>query len=311
MEINENEKSGNNPKKNITPSSLKNIKFNGMTPEQIIKKYESVLSFREKQFLELSQEAAKVTQKIQNLVQKKEKSKYNNNILKDIYAKNEQLLKQELSNKEIAFMKLTDLEHKYDDLQNKIDYVINRQNAIADSTQKEKEKKLQNKEEGQKVVDMEESSHKTKEEIIIEKENIMEKENKENIEKENLEKENKEILNEDNNKKEENDKNLNEEKKENMINDNKEEDKKIIENNENKEKEKENKENKDNKDNKDNIEVKENEIKPKNENKEKKRNSFLLAKERLNKIKKEKKEKSEKLNLFDIYNQTNNNDNNS
>ena len=164
MEINENEKTGSNQKKVMAPSSLKNSKFNGMSAEQIIKKYEDVLLFREKQFLELSEEATKVTQKIQNLVQKKEKSKYNNNILKEIYSKNEQLLKQELSNKEFAFMKLTDLEHKYDDLQNKIDYVINKQNALADSTQREKEKKLQEQNEGQKIYDIESSPQETKEE---------------------------------------------------------------------------------------------------------------------------------------------------
>ena len=145
MEANENDNSKSN-KKNIPISSLKNNKFKNLTAEQIIKKYEDVLFSREKQFYELSNEIGKLTQKIQFLVQKKEKSKYNNTILKDIYSKDDELLKQELSNKEIAFMKLTDLEHKYDDLQNKIDDVINKQNALADSTQREKEKMIQDKE---------------------------------------------------------------------------------------------------------------------------------------------------------------------
>ena len=115
MEQNENENSTEKSKRITTPSSLKNNKFEGLTAEQIINKYENVLFSREKQFYELSQEVGKLTQKIQILAQKKEKSKYNNDMLKDIYTKNEQLLKQELSNKEIAFMKLTDLKRKYDD----------------------------------------------------------------------------------------------------------------------------------------------------------------------------------------------------
>ena len=52
----ENEEPSNNSKRNITPSSLKNNKFKGMTAEQIIKKYEDVLFSREKQFYELSNE---------------------------------------------------------------------------------------------------------------------------------------------------------------------------------------------------------------------------------------------------------------
>ena len=117
-------------------STLKNINLNGLTSEQIIKKYESVLFSREKQFYELSNEITKLTQTIQNLVEKKNKSKYNNDKLKEILENNEKILKQELSNKEIGFMKLTDLEHKYDDLQNKIDDIINKQNALAESKEK-------------------------------------------------------------------------------------------------------------------------------------------------------------------------------
>ena len=146
MEANENDNSKSN-KKNIPISSLKNNKFKNLTAEQIIKKYEDVLFSREKQFYELSNEIGKLTQKIQFLVQKKEKSKYNNNILNDIFSKKQQLLKQELSNKEIVFMKLTDLEHKYDDLQNKIDDIINKQNALAESSMREKEKSNQDREE--------------------------------------------------------------------------------------------------------------------------------------------------------------------
>ena len=43
--------------KNGIQSSLKNIKFDELTAEQIIKKYEEVLNSREKQVFELSAEA--------------------------------------------------------------------------------------------------------------------------------------------------------------------------------------------------------------------------------------------------------------
>ena len=152
MITNENEKESeksniinNESKKENIQSSLKSIKLKGLTSEQIIKKYESVLFSREKQFYELSNEITKLTQTIQNLVEKKNKSKYNNTKLKEILENNEKILKQELSNKEIGFMKLTDLEHKYDELQNKIDDIINKQNALAESKEKnesEENKKL-------------------------------------------------------------------------------------------------------------------------------------------------------------------------
>ena len=145
--------SSNQLKKESSPSSLKHDKFKGLTSEEIIKKYEKVLFSRERQFSELSKEVDKLTQTIQNLVSKKNKSKYTNDKLKEELEKNEQILKQELSNKEIVFMKLTNLEHKYDDLQNKIDDIINKQNALAESSMREKEKSNQDREESKKLID--------------------------------------------------------------------------------------------------------------------------------------------------------------
>jgi len=286
METIENENSIPNSKKIMAPSSLKNNKFKGLTAEQIIKKYENVLFSREKQFYELSNEITKLTQKIQNLMKKKEKSKYNNDILKDIFSQKQQILKQELSNKEIVFMKLTDLEHKYDDLQNKIDYIINKQNALADSTQKEKEKMIQDKEEGKKLIDIE-FNNEVKEENIINTNNISEnelfKDNNIEEEKKNIEETKEEInniinINDDNSKK--------------LINEENKPDINLINMNENIIEDK-----------------KENEIK-KSENKDKKENSFSLARERLNKLKREKNEKIKKLNLFDLVNQNQTNENN-
>ena len=285
METIENENSIPNSKKIMAPSSLKNNKFKGLTAEQIIKKYENVLFSREKQFYELSNEITKLTQKIQNLMKKKEKSKYNNDILKDIFSQKQQILKQELSNKEIVFMKLTDLEHKYDDLQIKIDDIINKQNALADSTQKEKEKMIQDKEEGKKLIDKE-YNNEIKEENTINTINISENElNKEN----NIEDEKKDI---EETKEENNNININDDNSNELIN-------------------KENKPNINLIDMNENIieNKKENEIK-KSENQDKKENSFSLARERLNKLKREKNEKIKKLNLFDLVNQNQTNENN-
>ena len=263
----ENDNSSENLKKATAPSSLKNNKFEGLTAEQIIKKYENVLFSREKQFFELSQEIGKLTQKVQNLVQRKEKSKYNNDILKDIYSKNEQRLKQELTNKEIVFMKLTLIEHKHDDLQNKIDDIIFKQNALADSTQKEKERMNQDKEEGKKLIDKdifnvikeENKINNTEKEINNEiKEEIITEDLKKDDKKENQNK-NDEITSEENNKK--NDK----------------ENTKKIEN------------------------IKVNKEKSDVNVPEKNENSFNLARERLNKLKKEKGERIKKLNLSELF----------
>ena len=265
-------------KRTANPSSIKINAFEGFTAEQIINKYEEVLLSRERQFFELSQEIGKLTEKIQHLVKKKEKSKYNNDILKDIFIKNEQLLKQELSNKEIAFMKLTNLEYKYDDLQNKIDDIINKQNALADSTQKEKERMNKDKEEGKKLIDKT-IYNEIKE---VDKKKILDNELKNRIKKE--------IKNEDREKNKENKIN------ENQISNNEIEIQKV-ENIKAIEKGK-NEEFKINK----KIEEKNNE-----DNLEKKNNSFYLARERLNKLKKEKTEKIKKLDLSELFaSQTNN-----
>ena len=244
-------KIANNTKKEVLPSSLKNNQFKGLTSAQIINKYEDVLLSREKQFFELSNEITKLTQTIQNLVEKKNKSKYNNDKLKEILEKNQKILKQELSNKEIAFMKLTELEHKYDDLQNKIDDIINKQNALVELKERNEDEENRN--------------------VILE--------NKKNMEEE------KNIINSNNHEteliKEEPKENNNiiKEVKNESIRENKNIDKNIIE-----------KEKNDSK---------------KPETQEKKQNTYISAKERLNRLK-EKKEKVQKLNLAKIINQTSN-----
>ena len=105
----------------INQSSLKNAKFENMTAEQVIKKYEEVLNSREKQIYELSAEVGQITKKTQKMKAKYENCKEQNIKLKNIFQKKEVLLKQELDNKELMFMQLTKKEKECDEIQKKID----------------------------------------------------------------------------------------------------------------------------------------------------------------------------------------------
>ena len=227
---------------------MKNAKFKGLTSEQIIRKYEDVLNSREKQFYDLSKERGKLSQRIQLLEEKRDKSKKNNDKLKEVLSKYDLILKQELRNKELEFMKLTNLENKYDDLQNKIDYIINKQNALYESS-KMKNSSNQNSEEIKKLIDknppliQEENDFKDINNNIKQKEKIN---LNENIKEENpiIEKDENEtkLLNEDNN----------------------------INNNVS------------------NIVKEKNDVKENNENKNKNENKHISARERLNKLKEKK-----------------------
>ena len=105
----------------INQSSLKNAKFENMTAEQVIKKYEEVLNSREKQIYELSAEIGQINKKTQKMKAKFENCKEQNTKLKNIFQKKEVLLKQELDNKELMFMQLTKKEKECDEIQKKID----------------------------------------------------------------------------------------------------------------------------------------------------------------------------------------------
>ena len=262
----------NNSKKEIFKSSLKNDKFKGLTSEQIIRKYEEVLNSRENQFYDLSRERGKLSQKIQSLEEKRDKSKINNDKLKEVLSKYDLILKQELRNKELEFMKLTNLENKYDDIQNKIDYIINKQNALYESS-KMKNSSNQNSEEIKKLID--------KNPPLIQEENDFNEINNDNTDKEkinikeNIKEENKVIENE-----------VNEIK---LLNDDK-----ILSDNDN------------------NKKIEKFATKKNNENNEinnKSENKHISARERLNKLK-EKKGKVQKLNLSEFLNNTNNSNNN-
>ena len=104
----------------ILQSSLKNAKFENMTAEQVIKKYEDVLNSREKQVFELSAEIGQINKKLQKMKAKYENSQEKNMKLKNILEKKEALFKQELDNKELMFMQLTKKEKECDEIQRQI-----------------------------------------------------------------------------------------------------------------------------------------------------------------------------------------------
>ena len=248
IEIKKKDEIINNSNKEVFKSSLKNAKFKGLTSEQIIRKYEDVLNSREKQFYDLSKERGKLSQRIQLLEEKREKSKKNNDKLKEVLSKYDLILKQELRNKELEFMKLTNLENKYDDLQNKIDYIINKQNALYESS-KMKNSSNQNSEEIKKLID--------KNPPLIQEENDFKDINNNIKQKEQI--------------------NLNENtKEENPIIEKDENETKLL-----------NEDNNIN-NNVSNIVKEKNDIKENNENKNKNENKHISARERLNKLKEKK-----------------------
>ena len=152
-------------------SSLKNIKFDELTAEQIIKKYEEVLNSREKQVYELSSEIGKVHQKLEGLREKYEKSKLQNSQLKIILEKKESVLKQELDNKEIMFMQLTKKEKENDKFKEKINNIKKNKNNPKDINNKKeevnnndkKEEKNEKKIENNKIEDKKKEDEKVKE----------------------------------------------------------------------------------------------------------------------------------------------------
>ena len=167
-------------------SSLKNINFDELTAEEIIKKYEQFLDSREKQVFELSSMVGQVTQKLENLKPKYEDSKDKNAKLKIILQKKEELLKQELENKEIMFMQLSNKEKEYDEIQQKIkDFKNNKnKNNQKDSNKDDKSNnkdEKENKKEDKKDKD-EKEKNKTKTEVKEQEKDKEKEKEKEKIE---------------------------------------------------------------------------------------------------------------------------------
>ena len=182
----------------INQSSLKNAKFENMTAEQVIKKYEEVLNSREKQIYELSAEIGQINKKMQKMKAKFENSKEKNIKLKNILQKKEVLLKQELDNKELMFMQLTKKEKECDEIQKKIedlkknkkstqkDEIKSNDNKINNDVEKineKKDEKINNKEDDKKIETKEKDKDKDKEKDnpdlkLLEKEKINQLTNK-------------------------------------------------------------------------------------------------------------------------------------
>jgi len=87
-------------------SSLKNFNFEGMTTEEIINKYESVLSTRESQILDLTMAIGHANSEINKLTEWIEKYDKENEELSGKIKKLEKNISQELNIKEIMFMRL-------------------------------------------------------------------------------------------------------------------------------------------------------------------------------------------------------------
>ena len=125
-------------------SSLKNFNFEGMTTEEIINKYESVLSTREKQILDLTVEIGNSNSEINKLTDEIEKYDKENEALLNKINKIEKNISQELSNKEIMFMRLQQKESEVEFLQIQLDALINCTNIKP----KKKKKVVKNEESG-------------------------------------------------------------------------------------------------------------------------------------------------------------------
>ena len=106
-------------------SSLKNFNFEGMTTEEIINKYEAVLSTREKQVLDLTIEIGNANAEINKLTDEIEKYDKENVTLLNKIKKIEKNITQELSNKEIMFSRLQEKESEVEFLQIQLDALIN------------------------------------------------------------------------------------------------------------------------------------------------------------------------------------------
>ena len=108
----------------VNGSSLKNFNFEGMTTEEIINKYESVLSNRENQLLSLTIEIGNANSEINKLTDEIEKYDKENEVLLNKINKIEKNIAQELNNKDIMFMRLQQKESEVEFLQMQLDALV-------------------------------------------------------------------------------------------------------------------------------------------------------------------------------------------
>ena len=108
----------------VNGSSLKNFNFEGMTTEEIINKYESVLSTGENQLLSLTIEIGNANSEINKLTDEIEQYDKENELLLNKINKIEKNIAQELNNKEIMFMRLQQKESEVEFLQIQLDALV-------------------------------------------------------------------------------------------------------------------------------------------------------------------------------------------
>jgi len=112
------ESTGNEIKLKNIQSSLKFFNFEGMTQNQIIEKYEETLCQREKQIRDISYEIGMINEKQVNKDEQIKSLQEENADLQNKLLKKNTLLEQELTNKDIMFIKLNNLQNENDKLMN-------------------------------------------------------------------------------------------------------------------------------------------------------------------------------------------------
>ena len=113
-------------------SSLKNYNFKGWTTEKIIEKYESVLASRENQIADLASEIGTVSDKF-NSIQDQYSILHNEYLLlQNKFMKKEELLQQELKNKEILLMRLEKSENDYEELNRRYEKLVKIVNSMSE-----------------------------------------------------------------------------------------------------------------------------------------------------------------------------------
>ena len=105
-------------------SSLKNNKFiDKSNKDELIQKYENLLTSRENQIKDLSIEIGSLNESYASVMQKMKMYEEENKKLKKQLETKESILKQELANKEIMFIKLDNTENECDRLKREVSIV--------------------------------------------------------------------------------------------------------------------------------------------------------------------------------------------
>lgn len=101
-------------------SSLQKIDFSSYSKEKVMEKYEEILIQRERHILELSKELGELNEKNSKANDRISYLENENKILNNKMIKKDNLLKQELTDKEIMFIKLQNLEKENDMLHERV-----------------------------------------------------------------------------------------------------------------------------------------------------------------------------------------------